>query len=113
MLDKGNKEAREISNKAGDIYNSVCTVAENLMKLGSSLNAASNHYDKTVTAISGKRGLHGKVERFTQLSSKASKTMPSELEPRNLAFEVSQLDVQPLAVEQSHNTTEVSDKKAD
>lgn len=90
MMERSNAEAREISNKAGDIYNQVCVVAESLHKLGTSLGAASNHYNKTVNSMMGQRGLHGKVERFSALSSKVSKTMP-ELEPKHIDFESDRL----------------------
>lgn len=98
MLDQSNNEAREISEKAGDIYNSVCTVAERFQKLGNTLNTASTQYNQVVTAISGKQGLQGKVERFTQLSSKVSKKMP-ELENRHFEYETAQLEIQPIAIE--------------
>ncbi len=75
MIDKSNREAREISNRAGEIYNQVCLVAERLHKLGNTLRAAGNHYNDTVRGLVGKQGLHGKVERFQTLSSKASKEM--------------------------------------
>ncbi|QGM81645.1 DNA recombination protein RmuC [Otariodibacter oris] len=75
-IERGNAEAREISEKAGDIYNQVCTIAERLSKLGNSLTTASNHYNNTVTALVGKQGLVGKVERFQQLSNKAGQTLP-------------------------------------
>lgn len=90
MMERSNAEAREISDKAGDIYNQVCVVAERLQKLGGSLTALSNHYNSTVTAVVGQQGLHGKVERFTQLSSKVSKTMPA-IEPTHLDFETERL----------------------
>jgi DNA recombination protein RmuC len=80
MIERSNKEAREIGEKAGDIFNQVCEVANRMKKLGGSLSAASNHYNLTLTAIAGRQGLHGKVERFNQLSNKVSKSMP-ELEP--------------------------------
>jgi len=80
MIDQGNREAREISSRAGDIYNHVCVVAERLHKLGNTLRAASNHYNDTVKGLVGKQGLHGKVERFQQLSTKANKEMIA-LEP--------------------------------
>ena len=86
LMERSNAEAREISDKAGDIYNQVCIVAENLHKLGTTLGTASNHYNKTVNALMGQRGLHGKVERFSSLSSKVSKSMP-ELEPKHIDFE--------------------------
>ncbi len=76
MLDRSNREARELGEKAADIYNQVCKVADRLGKLGNTLTAASNHYNDTVTSLVGRQGLHGKVERFNQLSAKASKTMP-------------------------------------
>ena len=105
MLDQSNREAREISDKAGDIYNSVCIVAERFKKLGHTLNTASNQYNQAVTAIAGKRGLQGKVERFTRLSSKVSKAMP-ELEPHQLDYDTLQLDIQPIAIEQDNQLTD-------
>ncbi len=80
MVERSNKEAREISSKAGDIYNQVCLVAERLHKLGNTLKAANNHYNDTVKGLVGKQGLHGKVERFAQLSTRANKEMAA-LEP--------------------------------
>ena len=80
MIEQSNQEAKEISSRAGDIYNQVCLVAERLHKLGNTLKAASNHYNEAVTGVVGKQGLHGKVERFQQLSTRASKEMAA-LEP--------------------------------
>jgi DNA recombination protein RmuC len=80
MIDRGNKEAREIGEKAGDIFNQVCEVAIRMKKLGANLSTASNTYNDALKAIVGRQGLHGKVERFEQLSNKVSKSMP-ELEP--------------------------------
>lgn len=95
MLDRSNKEAREISEKAADIYNSVAIVSERLLKLGKTLNTASGHYNETVKSLSGIKGLQGKVQRFTTLSNKAKKTMP-ELEPTPIEFDTAKLDVQSL-----------------
>jgi len=80
MVEQSNREAREISDRAGEIYNQVCLVAERLQKLGNTLRTVNNQYNETVTGLAGKQGLHGKVERFTQLSKKATKSLPS-LEP--------------------------------
>ncbi|MBV1870084.1 MAG: DNA recombination protein RmuC, partial [Gammaproteobacteria bacterium] len=90
MMERSNAEAREISEKAGDIYNQVCLVAERLQKLGGTLGTVSNHYNATVKALVGQQGLHGKVERFDQLSSKVSKTMPT-LDPVHIDFETERL----------------------
>lgn len=80
MIERSNAEAREISDRAGEIYNSVSLVAERLMSLGSSLQTATKKYNETVTAVVGRQGLHGKVDRFQQLSQKANKPFPSQLE---------------------------------
>ncbi|GAB5452978.1 MAG: DNA recombination protein RmuC [Halioglobus sp.] len=77
MVDQSNREAREISDRAGDIYNAVCLVAERLLKLGNTLSAARNHYNDAVRGLAGKQGLHGKVERFAQLSNRANREMPT------------------------------------
>ncbi|ARU54389.1 DNA recombination protein [Oleiphilus messinensis] len=98
MMERSNAEAREISEKAGEIYNQVCVVAERLQKLGGTLNTVSNHYNNTVKALVGQQGLHGKVERFSQLSSKVSKAMPA-LEATHLDFETERLSLaaEPIA----------------
>lgn len=75
-IERGNVEAREISEKAGDIYNQVCLIAERLNRLGNTLTTVNNHYNQTVTALVGKQGLVGKVERFQALSTKANQNMP-------------------------------------
>lgn len=80
MVEQGNQEAKEISSRAGDIYNQVCLVAERLNKLGNTLRAANNHYNETITGLVGKQGLHGKIERFQHLSTRADKEMV-KLEP--------------------------------
>ena len=90
MVEKSNHEAREISSRAGEIYNQVCTVAERLQKLGNTLKAASNHYNETVTGLVGKQGLHGKIERFQQLSAKANKEMAT-LDPIHVDIESDRL----------------------
>lgn len=75
-IERGNAEAKEIAEKAGDIYNQICLVAERLGKLGNTLSTVSNQYNSTVTALVGPKGLVGKVERFKALSAKANKEMP-------------------------------------
>lgn len=91
MLDQSNKEAREISDRAGEIFNQVCLVAERLQKLGNSLGAVSNHYNDTVKALTGQQGLYGKVDRFSILSSKVSKSLPP-LEATHLDLQIERLN---------------------
>lgn len=92
MVEQSNTEAREISSRAGEIYNQVCTVAERLQKLGNTLKAAGNHYNDTVTGLVGQQGLHGKVERFQQLSAKANKEMAT-LDPIHSEIENDRLSL--------------------
>lgn len=91
-MEQSNREAREIGDRAGEIYNNVCTLSERLLKLGNTMNTASKQYNDTVTALVGQQGLHGKVERFTQLSSKVSKSLPA-LEPKHIDFETEKLNL--------------------
>ena len=93
MLDQSNKEAREIGDKAGEIYNQVCLVAERFQKLGATMTTASKHYDDTLTALAGKQGLAGKVKRFKLISTKATKQLP-EVSPLNLNFEQERLQLE-------------------
>ena len=75
MIEQSNREAKEISGRAGEIYNQVCLVAERLHRLGNTLKAANNHYNDAVKGLAGKQGLYGKIERFQQLSTTANKEM--------------------------------------
>lgn len=104
MIERSNAEAREISERAGDIYNSVSLIAERLQKLGGTLGTASKHYNSTVTALAGQQGLYGKVDRFKHLSIKVSKNLP-KLETNHMDFETERLNmiVEPITeqIEQS------------
>lgn len=99
MLDRSNKEARLIGEKASDIYKSVATVSERLESLGNTLKTASKHYNNTVTAIAGNQGLQGKVERFNLLSNKANKSMP-KLEPSYVELDTQKLQIEKLESDQ-------------
>lgn len=104
MIERSNTEAREISEKAGDIYNQVKLVAERLNRLGSTLGTVSNHYNQTVTALAGQQGLYGKVERFGQLSAKVSSALP-KVEPINKDFENERLSLIVEAIDDDANQT--------
>jgi len=91
-MERSTREARELGDKAGDIYNQVRKVAERLNKLGGSLQAATNHYNDTTRALTGRQGLRGKVERFAEMSSKVTKSIP-ELEPLHHDFQSESLEL--------------------
>ncbi|WP_397474683.1 DNA recombination protein RmuC [Pusillimonas sp.] len=89
---RSNQEAHELSARAGEIYNQVVVVAENLKKLGDTLGTVSNHYNRTVTSLAGRQGLYGKASRFSELSAKANKTMPN-IEPVHTDFQTERLEL--------------------
>ena len=99
-MERSTREARELGDKAGDIYNQVRKVAERLARIGGSLGAATNHYNETVRALSGRQGLRGKVERFAEMSSKVTQAIP-EIEPlhNDLQSESLELLAEPLPSE--------------
>jgi DNA recombination protein RmuC len=101
-MERSTREARELGDKAGDIYNQVRTVAERLSRLGNSLQAANNHFNDTATALTGRQGLRGKVERFAEMSSKVTKAIP-EIEPQHsdLQTENLQLLAEPVDSEET------------
>ena len=89
-IERGNEEAKEIADLAGEIYNQICLVAERLSKLGNTLVTATNQYNGAVTALAGQQGLAGKAERFKALSAKANKNMPA-LEPLSNEVDLARL----------------------
>jgi DNA recombination protein RmuC len=90
MVVRSNEQAHELSTRAGEIYNQVVIVAERLKRLGSSLETVSRHYNDTVRSVAGQQGLHGKVQRFSELSSRANKTMP-DLDPVHVDLDTERL----------------------
>ena len=92
MIEHSNREAREISERAGDIYNTVCLLGDRLLSLGASLSTATSKYNYTVKAVQGKQGLAGKVARFQALSKRANKTFPETLSPIDPEIEVMRID---------------------
>jgi DNA recombination protein RmuC len=100
-MERSTREARELGDKAGDIYNQVRVVAERLGRLGKSLQAANNHFNLTATALTGHQGLHGKVERFADMSAKVTRAIPV-IEPQHsdLQTENLQLLAEPIADEE-------------
>lgn len=104
-IEQGNTEAKEISERAGDIYNQVCVVAERLQKLGKTLSTVSNQYNDTVKGLAGKQGLAGKVERFSRLSNKVTKSMP-QLEASHADVEHDRLELVAEKVELDQSDTQ-------
>ena len=94
MIEHSNREAREISERAGDIYNTVCLLGERLLSLGTSISTTANNYNDAVKAVQGKQGLLGKVSRFQSLSQRANKSFPDALSPIEPEVEAIRLEDQ-------------------
>ena len=94
MVERSNMEAKEISARAGDVYQQVCLLADRMLKLGGTLQTASKQYNSVVVALTGQQGLHGKVERFSKISNKVTKKMP-KLEPLHADIDVERLTLVP------------------
>lgn len=99
-VQQSNEQAKDLGDQALAIYNSVCTITERVHSLGQTLGSAGEHYNKLVTGLVGNQGLAGKVDRFSQLSSKAKKQM-KDLEPKQIGGKDARLELEakPLKVE--------------
>ena len=78
MIEHSNREAREISERAGDIYNTVCLLGERLHAFGASLSTTANKYNDAVKAVQGKQGLLGKCRGFSHCLSEPTKLSPTD-----------------------------------
>ena len=108
-MERSTREARELGDKAGDIYNQVRKVAQRLAKIGGSLQAATNHYNDTVKALSGRQGLRGKVERFAEMSSKVTQVIP-EIEPLHNDLQGESLELLAEPLDPENEKSEVENK---
>jgi len=106
MVERSNKEAREISDRAGDIFNAVCLVAERMESVGSSLSQTTRRYNDAVKSLVGRQGLHGKVDRFQTLSTRVSKSFPD-----NLDVLPEQTDANQLSLATDKSSTSKADKQ--
>ena len=89
-------------------------MAERLSKLGTTLSTVSNHYNNTVKALAGQQGLYGKVDRFSQLSAKVSKSLP-QLEATHMDFETERLVliVEPIDEQSEDQAGDQTDNSVD
>ena len=106
MVERSNAEARDISDRAGDIFNAVCLVAERMESVGTSLSQTTKRYNEAVKSLVGRQGLHGKVDRFQTLSTRVSKTFPENLDVLPDQTDASQLA---LATDKPSNTEDDGD----
>lgn len=90
-LQNSQDDALALSEKAGEIFNQVCLVAERLQKLGQSMQSSNKHFNNVLVSLVGQQGLYGKVERFQDLSIEANRSIP-KLDTLQAEFELGRLD---------------------
>jgi DNA recombination protein RmuC len=91
MIERGHRQAQDITSRAGDIYNQACLLAERFHKLGKGLNTVNNHYNDAVRALAGNQGLQGKLERFKDVASHTPRQWPT-VEPQYADIEFVKLE---------------------
>ena len=108
-MERSTREARELGDRAGDIYNQVRKVAENLNRMGASLSAVNSHFESTAKSLTGRQGLRGKVERFGKMSSKVREKIP-EIKPLANEIQPDKLELLAEPLEPEKLPDEVEDE---
>ncbi len=77
--DNQTKHAMEIARQSGNLYDAFVRLLEDLEKVGSNINRASNSYHDAVKKLSsGKGNLIARVENIKKLGAKTSKQIPEK-----------------------------------
>ena len=75
-----NKNAEEIADKAGALYDKFVNFVSDLEDIGSRLSSVQTAYDKAHNKLtSGKGNLVGRAENMRELGAKVSKSLPKNL----------------------------------
>ena len=75
-----NRNAFEIAERGGKLYDKFVSFAENMEDIGSNINRAQKSYDTALNQLKdGKGNLIGQVEKLKELGVKAQKTIPPSL----------------------------------
>lgn len=102
MKAQSNNKVQEIVDQAGLLYNNICTLGEKLEKLGNNLGLASRQYKESLQSFTGPKGLFKRVEKFKDISEKASKQLP-KFETKEIDFETAPLKAIALRYEKSEH----------
>jgi len=80
--EKQQKNAIEIAQQAGRLYDQFVNLTNDLIKVGNQLNTVQGSYDVTMKKLTGKGNLIKKVESLKLLGAKASKQFNENLKDR-------------------------------
>jgi DNA recombination protein RmuC len=79
-VEQQNKNAIEIADKAGSLYDKFVLFLENFESVGKKLNEASNSYDTAFKQLSSGRGnVIGKIEELKKMGASANKQIPDKI----------------------------------
>ncbi len=78
--EKQNRNAQEIAQRAGALYDKLRVLVEEMETLGKQLNTAGKTYESVYAKLAtGKMNLVRQVEKFRELGAQVKKPMPSKL----------------------------------
>nr|WP_321454159.1 DNA recombination protein RmuC [uncultured Carboxylicivirga sp.] len=75
-----NKNALEIAQRSGDLYDKLVGFISDLEKIGKAIDLANGHFDNAMNKLStGKGNLISRAEKIRELGAKNTKQIPSQL----------------------------------
>jgi len=77
--EKQTKNAIEIANQAGQLYDKFVGFVDDLTNIEKSLDRAKKSYDDAKTKLEGRGGLVSRTEKIKKLGAKATKSIPDAL----------------------------------
>ncbi|HET8839628.1 MAG TPA: DNA recombination protein RmuC [Flavobacteriaceae bacterium] len=80
--EKQKQNAIDIATQAGSLYDSFCSLTEELLKIGRQIGTVQTSYEGAMKKLTGKGNLIKKVEKLKNLGAKASKQLNQKLVAR-------------------------------
>lgn len=75
-----NRNAKEIADRAGAMYDKLCSFVEDMERIGKQLSTCNQTYEAAMTKLSQGRGnLLSQANKFTELGVKVKKSLPKSL----------------------------------
>lgn len=77
--EKQKQNAIDIATQAGNLYDSFCSLMEELTKVGRQIGTVQNTYESAMKKLTGRGNLINRVERLKTLGAKAGKQLDQKL----------------------------------
>ena len=79
-VEQQNKNAIEIAEKAGSLYDKFVLFFDNFETIGKKINEANNTYESAMKQLSSGRGnVIGRIEELKKMGANASKQLPDKI----------------------------------